>query len=625
MKPFNDTKILDNLKPEKFFLVIAFILGLLYLLITPPFEVPDEINHFYRAYQVSEGHLSPVKLDNRLGGYIPKNIVKFTIPYLKIRFKSHYRITFDTIVNSSKIKLNKNDKIFVDFPNTAMYSFVSYLPQSIAIYFCRQLNCRPFYMLYIARFVTFIFWLTIIFFSIKMMPIYKWLFALLALTPTSLFINSSVSADIINNFLSWFLIAYIFSIAFGERKYTNKSTLIITVFSVLLAISKILYATLFLLFFIIPLKKKFKSTKHYIISISIIGIITMMSAFSFQKSVKSFYTPYSQYNASYRDYITLSAGGDMEKQIDFIKNNKVKTVYIFIKSFFYDELNLMTKSYIGRLGWLDCKLPFALILSYLFVIFLISRAEYDRKIYMNLWQKIVLFLVASAMILLIMLSQYLTWDPVGNDVVYPMQGRYFIPVFPLLFVLFYNHKSKIDAKIIQKIIVILVVFVGIFTFFAIKWRYYHKISQKTYLEYNISAENISNDNDYILSSVDSIKFRNNNILSTEVVFRGNYVMKLTNKNQFACTYTVDLKKGDILIASVWKTTPQSLIVFQEYEGTCYDKFSMLVDDKGMWKKIENRYYANRDIDNVRIYLWYPGNDIAYFDDFNVKIIREIKK
>jgi len=49
--------------PEKVFLIVGILFGTLFLLITPPFQVPDEPNHFSRAFHVSELCLLAQKLD----------------------------------------------------------------------------------------------------------------------------------------------------------------------------------------------------------------------------------------------------------------------------------------------------------------------------------------------------------------------------------------------------------------------------------------------------------------------------------------------------------------------------------------------------------------------------------
>ncbi|MEA2327151.1 MAG: putative rane protein, partial [Thermoanaerobaculia bacterium] len=45
----------------RLFVVAALLLGLAYVFVTPPFEVPDEQNHFWRALAVGRGQLLPAR------------------------------------------------------------------------------------------------------------------------------------------------------------------------------------------------------------------------------------------------------------------------------------------------------------------------------------------------------------------------------------------------------------------------------------------------------------------------------------------------------------------------------------------------------------------------------------
>jgi uncharacterized membrane protein len=50
----------------------------------------------------------------------------------------------------------------------------------------------------------------------------------------------------------------------------------------------------------------------------------------------------------------------------------------------------------------------------------------------------------------------MTWSPIGGDWIEGVQGRYFIPIAPLFFLLFYN--KKIKWKFFESYIYIIVYF-----------------------------------------------------------------------------------------------------------------------------------------------------------------------
>ena len=164
---------IKKIKPDFFFISFALFFGLIILLLTPPFQTPDEINHFYRSFQISEGNLISVKQDNRIGGYLPTSLIKITEPFLRLSWNMHAKTNSKTIIEQLKIPLEPDKKIFVDFPNTGMYSPISYFPQSISIFVLRKFNLPPLYIFYGARIFTLLFWIISIFFAIKIIPFYS--------------------------------------------------------------------------------------------------------------------------------------------------------------------------------------------------------------------------------------------------------------------------------------------------------------------------------------------------------------------------------------------------------------------------------------------------------------------
>lgn len=61
-------------RPDRFLLVAGLLFGLVLAAVTPPFQVPDEPAHFYRAYRVSEGRLDLTPSPGRAGGDLPVSV-----------------------------------------------------------------------------------------------------------------------------------------------------------------------------------------------------------------------------------------------------------------------------------------------------------------------------------------------------------------------------------------------------------------------------------------------------------------------------------------------------------------------------------------------------------------------
>lgn len=65
-----------QLKVEKVFIIIAIFFGIIYGIITPPFQSVDEANHFFRSYAISEGLFIAENNNNNIGSYLPESLSK---------------------------------------------------------------------------------------------------------------------------------------------------------------------------------------------------------------------------------------------------------------------------------------------------------------------------------------------------------------------------------------------------------------------------------------------------------------------------------------------------------------------------------------------------------------------
>lgn len=602
------------------FLLFAIIFGGLFAFITPPFQVPDEVNHFYRAYQISEGNFVSIKQNGRVGGYVPESLVLFADTYKKLPYNSYSKVNNEYIRNTKKIPLQADKVVFKDFPNSAYYSPVSYIPQSITIFVLRSFNCSPFYLLYISRLLTLAFWIIVVYIAIKIMPFQKWLLAFLALLPMSLSINSSISADVVTNGLSFLFIACVLNVAFVRKKFSNKDLLSLSILIVLLASAKLLYVVLVLLFLLIPVSK-FRSLKNYFFVFASILILGLGTSFFVKKNIDSIYTPYDKYNKEYVEYATIGQNADMSQQIDYIRNNKVLTINNFLRSF-GNEFQYMTKSYIGILGWADTPLPIWLVCINYLGVFLLALFGFHGENSLTILQRIILIGVTGLAIILIMLSQYLTWVPVGGDQVYPLQGRYFIPIFPLIFLIFSNKKIRVPESSLKILFVTIVLVSGFFSTNKLYSRFYYTYDLEKQWEIIREVTLSENGELFVKDKSDTLAISNSISGSDEKAFSGEFSVKLTEKVPYGFGHKIyNAQKGDRIVVSAWQLGKASNIVFNELieNGLYYQSSRAFGKETLGWKYMEAEFFVPKDMTGteLRIYVWNNSAQNVYFDDFKI--------
>ena len=434
-----------NINPQTVFLIIGLIYGLGFLLATPAFQVPDEYEHFYRSLYVSEGHIVPEKLGNLSGVYVPES-VQYTsdtvnqewYTFLQNREnKTHLTPLLSTPFNSKNM-------VFEDISRIAVitYSPVPYLISALAIDIGKLFNLSPLVLLYMGRLANLLAWLFLTYLAIKITPIHKWVFLMLALIPMTLFEAASLSADSFLLGVSFLIIAIFFKYAFDDnkKKIGIKEIYILGILLLLVGLAKSNYILLLFLIFLIP-SQKFGSRKNRLLITGTLFLVVVAAVGIWNLIVNGLYAPIIP---------QVSISG----QIAYILGDPLRFPYILLNTFIQRGLSYQFL-FVGNF-WLDIPLPTWWLGFYLITI--IPIALLDKGI-ANITRNqklisaaifIINFITACALV-------YITWTPVGQNVIDGIQGRYFIPILPLLFLLLYkirdfeNYYKKIDTnKIIIK-------------------------------------------------------------------------------------------------------------------------------------------------------------------------------
>lgn len=623
-----------TLKPHKIFLWIAGVFGFLMIVVTPPFQPQDEPAHFYRAYQVSTGVFSSVKQNQRLGGYIPESLTKLYSEFLHFNC-TYTRISPYELWQTQKIDLAPNDTIFIDFTNTALYSAILYLPQAIGIFAGKQFEAGPFWLIYIGRLLNLIVFIILVYMAVKIMPFKKWLLVILALLPLSLTVASSLSADVLVNSLSFLTIAIILKFAFNDTisELSWKHFFVILILSVLIGLAKLVYVPILFLMLLIPVSK-FKNYKVKFGVLFLAIFVGLGTAFIQKSNIDSKYIPYSEYNAKYRDYTALNKGCDINKQIDFIKENPKYTAKVFSSSFFR-EFKHLAQGYVGLFGYGHVYPPvWYVLLFYLIILFYLI---FDFSSFPNLtfFQRGLFGLITIVLLFLIMLSQYLSWDLVGENRAYPLIGRYFIPVFPLFLIMLFNVIKINQSVFIKQNTIIAGVFAfclfsGVISIYLVLDNSY-TLNKYSHSKWNISYSFKENLNDngsiqYIINNKDTIAafYKPAGFYVTnEKVFTGSRSLKLFENNPYG--FTIKIFKGkakDKVIASFRNYGLGGFLDFQEFPNGINYWTSRKYPEKDSlgWKYQEAQFILPHNIEKnheLRIFVWWPGSDSIYIDDYKV--------
>ncbi len=418
------------LRPERVFTAFGLIYGLLFLIITPPFQVPDEPEHFWRSYQISECRLTALKRSDGIGGFLPSSLMATVLPFYRLIMHPEVKQDRKEIIETLKVPLRPERRAFLHFANTALYSPVPYLPQACGIFMGRALNSPPLLIMYMGRFANMIIWMILVHVAIKTTPICKWLFVLLALMPMSLFEAASLSADSFTIGISFLTISLILKKAFAQDEGKH-DVLYIGTASLLLALSKQVYFLLPLLLFLLIPVVRIGNRKKYFAFFSAMLCLNLGAIIIWTLNADIYRDIYIIYH---KLIPTLSA----ERQTAFILSNPLEYCRKIAATFIQDG-RIYFDSFIGLLGWFDTQLPEGLRISYIIMLLFTVVAGPAEAAEISFMQRILIFLTMAVSILTIITILYIGWTPVGGKIIW-VQGRYFIPVAPLFFLLFYRDR-----------------------------------------------------------------------------------------------------------------------------------------------------------------------------------------
>lgn len=472
--------LIEQIKVENFFLVAGIVFGISVVLITPPFQVADEHNHFARAYQVSEGHLVSTKqtftANDRFGPYEYVNSVAFRQEEFVASGGMLPISVADTFETASKgvefysdskhslyktfallnKPLNTDRKIFIHFANTAVYSPIPYLPQSIGIAAGRLCDLSPLVLMYLGRLTNLIGWLAIVYCALKLAPTIKHPLLLLALMPMTLFQASSLSADACVNGFSFLLIALTLKYAWQCEELRLKDYGLLFAVSLVIALSKMAYLPLLGMLLLIPHRKNSPAKIHYLTISAIIGT-GVIAGILWTSVADGLYVPYVPYSSS-RD------------QLRVIIENPAFYFRVILSILNIPGIDLVYE-FIGILGWLDTRFPNWYYGLYLFVILVTTLSETEYTIKKKPADYLMVLMCLAASFLLVVTAVYLYWTPVGLDKV-AVQGRYFIPLSPLVIFLFSGSFFRVKFPIRNTLLYSFSICSLVFMLYQLIKRYY---------------------------------------------------------------------------------------------------------------------------------------------------------
>lgn len=393
---------------EGLFAAVAFSVGLLYLVTITPLAVPDEAAHCRNAYWVSDRIL----LQSEAGDRVDVRALD------QMGFKLHYNTAAGYQRVLWEIGGREQDGAPVPMAEKPGY-FVQYLPQGLGIAGARAAGRNFVTAFFLGRLFNLIFFTGCLYFAVKRTPRFKVSLGLVGIMPMTLHQAASLSYDAFVNGMAFVLIASILKAIYEEGELSKGDYFWILVTGVLLAPCKVIYCAILPLCLLIP-RERFGKGREKLIGVALILLAAAVCAVVFQM----------------RGLAGMAGGGDglnweggHNYTLSFVFSHPLRTVKIFARTLL-ERVGYYFSTMVGSsLCGYTLPVPFGIVLGFTAVAFLSAMRQQGPLPGVHRGS---FFLVAAVVTGLAMLSMFLAWTSDTRSVIEGVQGRYLIPIFPLL-------------------------------------------------------------------------------------------------------------------------------------------------------------------------------------------------
>ncbi|MCV2353665.1 DUF2142 domain-containing protein [Paucibacter sp. B2R-40] len=408
-----------------FYLLFGGISICLLVFLTPPFEVPDEPQHFYRSYQLSHfdevDRVKSKRIDLDLPASIPGLVMHFmgTTEFHAPRKPPQRSLT--EIFKKLGDPVDEDLRVNIDFSGIQANSPLPYLPQAMAIAAVRSVGWGPLEMLYAGRLVNALSAIIITTVAIALLPVGRTFALIVALLPMTQFQTASVSPDALT-ISGALLFTALMARFLAKLNWTWKQQLATILAGLLMCsvkpvLAPLLFAGLWLGSH--TRNSVFVSAKRVFATQFILAAITVsLIAIWFLLVPKPHTTT-----------LGTPVGVDSSGQVAYLMEHPLTAARIPLRSL-YLYAGSRWQSTIGKLGWLNVHLnSWVYILSGIAMLLGLyaERAKARVNVSSSFW---IAFLSITA-IFMVEWALYIIWTPVGAYAAEGVQGRYFLPILPM--------------------------------------------------------------------------------------------------------------------------------------------------------------------------------------------------
>lgn len=438
----------------KFYLIVGTLVGLAMMLAIPIGGAPDEVFHIDSSY-----HLSNLMMGIKENGGIMMRADDELLHRQSFARTLYQDVNgYDTYIQQLLTPLKDGTLVNIaQEPGSPAYV---YFFCALGITIGRLLQLGTYQTLMLGRLMNFTVFMAMTTYAVKKIPLGKLLLAVLLLMPMTVQLGMSYSYDVFVIGTGMVITALSLKLALAEKLWglsISEWIILAVCCVVLLPLKGKAYFLVSLLPIFILLHKRFPLSDHarkvlkktFLILLAAALIFYVVWGFTGAKG-RTYVPNMLDYNGKYKDPLPGFS-------ISFFIANPFELIVVLGStaiSFWWYYIFTFVGNY---LAWLDVSLPQVVAVVYcLLILFSMGKRKDDTVVLTHPVKKI-MAIVSLLTVGFIFAGMLFAWSPIVGRCIQGVQGRYFIPIAALIFLLFWSDKFRLDRRAdnIVKIVLLL--------------------------------------------------------------------------------------------------------------------------------------------------------------------------
>ena len=408
-------------KPDRLFLLLAIPLGVLLSLVTIPFGGGDEQHHYQRTAELAYFHGLSRKSP------APAGIVRFRrealATFVRLSPNGYSRQEYARLA-AIPLDAARPDTLTMNI--FTVHHPINYFVQSTAFRIAAEMNARPLTLLYVARLAGMLAGVALLWLAIRVTPSQKFTMAALALLPGIVDARSTLNADALTSGFAFLFIAVCLRAIVRTARITSNELALIAIAALAIASAKGAYIPLVFLTLALP-AVRFSSAGYRAAGVAACIVPATLCGLGWMLAVKHYlFTGYT--------YRTLAGQPVPDQQLSFILHEPLAYARIVSRTLF--ETSFLGTTLLGLIG--EFSYSNAVLTNCIYgalgTLCLTTTLVDDpgSTARCSYQARVLAFGLALTCVLAALTLLYVQWCEVRAPIVGGFQGRYFLPVLPLV-------------------------------------------------------------------------------------------------------------------------------------------------------------------------------------------------